>query len=156
MSIEGFQANPKYFNEIIHKLFYDTWVLYILFYNLTKILYLLFFNSCFSKLVSFTFDLVHLLSTWLTHSLIFPLYKLGTATTHPIRGGLLRTSFDSVVMLVRHPLNSFSLCWYIICFLWLLLFYISSFYFEFVNYFVFYLFSWVGRFIVFLWWWLVW
>ena len=68
----------------------------------------LFSTSRYSKLVSFMFYLVHSLSTWFTHSLISPLYRLCTVPAHSIRGGLLRTSFDYVIILVRHPLDCFS------------------------------------------------
>ena len=83
-----FSGQPRIFLiKIIHILFYDTWVLYILFYTLTMILYIFFLTSFFSKLVSFTFHLVHSLSTWFTHSLISPLFRLGTAPAHPRCGG---------------------------------------------------------------------
>ena len=61
--------------------------MFLIDYILTMILYILFSTSCFSKLVSFTFYLVHSLSTWFTHSFIFPLYKLGTIPTHLTSGG---------------------------------------------------------------------
>ena len=138
--------------EIIHRLFYDTWVLYIdlLF------LYILFSTSRFSKLVSFTFDLVHSLSTWFIHSFIYPLFKLGIVLALLTSGGLLWSSSDEVIMLVRHPLDCFSfMSIYYLFFMTSSVLY-QSVLFQICKLFYFCMFSWVGSVIMFTWWWLVW
>ena len=79
---------------IIHRLFSDAWVFIYYFKYWSLFFYLLFLTSYYSKLVSFTFYLVHSLSTWFTYSIISPLFRLGIASVHPTSGGLLSLLSD--------------------------------------------------------------
>ena len=78
-------------STFIHRRFLDTqcsmmFITPILY--LSYMFYTLFSTFRYSKLVSFTFYLVHLLSTWFTHSLISPLFRLSIDPTLLWRGGV--------------------------------------------------------------------
>ena len=69
-------------------------------------LYNLFSTSRFFKIVSFTFDLVHSLSMCFIHSIISFLFRLVTAPTLLMRGGLFRSLPDYVVIPDKYPVDS--------------------------------------------------
>ena len=79
---------------------------YTWFYTLTCFYITCFSTSRFSKLISFTFDLVHSLSIWFTHSLISSLFRLGTALVHLRRGENLQLSLLGGCSL-SYPLDRF-------------------------------------------------